>query len=161
MNNPLWYRLIETLKKSNTITNGLTIPYLIGSYRLANLDLGVGVKGVSELLVELSNSETTMKPVLQHCGDIGEFVIGLRTKDFCEIFFSKELVFNNQSNEKTLYVTSNATTLGQTIDDIANALYEKYKDFIEQENYSWRVDKQVWEPFDNNEIAVIKSIERI
>jgi hypothetical protein len=105
MSSPLSYKLIETLKNRNTISNGLTIPYLIGSYKIANIELGDGAKGVSELLIELVNTETNMKPVIQHCGDIGKYVVGLKTKDFCERYFSKELAFYNQAGEKTLFVT--------------------------------------------------------
>lgn len=162
MSNPFSYKLIETLKNRKTISNGLTIPYLIGSYRLVNIKLTDGAESVLELLTELANSETTMKPVLQHCGDIGKYVIGLQSKSFCLKYFSNELAFKNQTGEKTLYVTSNAASfLGRNIDEIAKALYEKYKDSIVQRNYSWRGYKQVWEPFDTNEIEVIKSIEKL
>lgn len=155
-----WYSLIQLLKTKGEIKNGVTIPFLIGAYRLVNIGFENNKSCIHELLSEIYNSTTELKPVLQNCDDIRQYVIGLKTKDFCDKNFKNEFTFKNKAGEKTLIVTQNANSLGNDIESISNSLYQKYHERLQNETYSWRPYKENWEEFNDKEINLIKQSKR-
>ncbi len=144
--NAFWNNLIQDFKEKNIIANGLTIPYLVGAMTL-KYKLSPSKETLIELINNLINSNSTNKPVLQFCDDINEYVISLKTEEFCETNFKTEYFFRNVANAKTLFVAQNASQFGKTKEELINSLWEKYGEQIQHKLFSWKSLKQQWFPF--------------
>jgi len=156
-NLPFWYILIDRLKRQKVISNGATIPYIIGAYELVDKSFLIDGNSINYLLTDIVNSSTEQVAVIQLCPDIHQFVVGLDNKQFCEIYFKKEKSFTNSSNEKTLYITQNASNLGASIADIIKNLEDKYLSRVKERAFSWDNYKNEWRPFNKKEEKDIKT----
>lgn len=153
----VWYSLIKHFKEENAISNGLTIPFLLGAIALLNKEIKLNENSISSLLYEIAESETELNPVLQKCTDIKEYVISLRTKEFCRANFKSELVFKNTVGENSLFVSQNAASLGKNIDEISENLEKIYASALRNKKYSWKGFGETWEEFNEKEIELINS----
>lgn len=155
--NVLWEKLLIHLKEQRIITNGITVPYLVGAYFLTyrstpNKEL------LEEVISNLINSSSNSKPILQFCGDINEYVIGLKSSEFCATNYSNNTFFLNIQNDKTLFITSNASNFGKTEKELIENLWNRYQSQIESKCFSWRAMAQKWELFNDAEVNRIKQI---
>jgi hypothetical protein len=155
IDNLFWEKLILNYKQNGYISNGLTIPYLVGV-----MNIGYNSPADKETLTQLINllidNPTENKPFLQYCsnddGDgINEFVVALKSKEECDRNFKNNLVFKNVQLIKTFYIAENAKTFGETKDDIIDSLWNKYGKIIEGKFFSWDSAKQEWHNFSQNE----------
>lgn len=149
-----WYKLIEAARKSDIVIDGLTIPFFIGAYKYADPGYGVSSNSIYELLKEIANAETEEKAVLKYSPN-NQYIITLRTAEFCSDKLSNELAFKNKKGNKALYVTADVALFGNTIAAISRALHEEYKTFIERDTFSWNDRVRTWHSFTDTEKNVI------
>jgi|WetSurMetagenome_2_1015567.scaffolds.fasta_scaffold132312_2 hypothetical protein len=149
-NVPYWYRLITSLKSQKEITNGLTIPYIIGANKLIDDSLVIDSSSIKQLLNELINSSMELVSVIQKC-DNKQYIIGLKDKKYCEKYFSHEIFFTNSNGEKTLYLTLNAQNIGTTINEINETFINLYSKCLLEQNFSWDNNDYIWRPFNAHE----------
>jgi hypothetical protein len=154
---PFWYKIITSLKSKNEITNGLTIPYLIGANALSDKSYVINSESIKELLSEIINSSIDEVAVLQKCDDIGQYVIGLRDKKFAEMNFKTETSYSNSKQDKTLYISLNASNLGSSIEEISERLNELFSSALTDGNYSWDGFNKKWKQFNSRETDLIKN----
>lgn len=153
--NPFWYKLITSLKTKREITNGVTIPYLLGAKTLVDKSYEIDDDSIKELLNEIINSSVEQVAVLQKCDDINQYVIGLRDRQFAESYLKAEFCFSNTNSDKTLCVTNNASALGKTLDEISEKLKKLYFKDLTKENFSWNSFDEVWRQFNDCERELI------
>lgn len=152
---PFWYKLIQYhLEDAESgISEGLTIPYIIGAKKLMNL----GDDTVNSLLEEIISSEKTEKvAVLSKCGDLNNYVIELRERKNIEdaISFSIQPFCNSEGVEMLYVKTSASDNLGDSLDKISSNLSDSYTDALNKERYSRKVNN--WETFNDVEISRIR-----
>lgn len=152
--NVFWTELINQLKEQRVYVNGITVPYLIGAYSVA-FQLTPKKELLEEVISILINSSSNTKPVLQHCGDIGEYVIGIATIEYCTLNYPNETVFLNEHNDKTLFIKDNAKHFGKTENELIENLWKRYQTPIESKKFSWRGK---WEEFSEVEKSRIQKI---
>lgn len=146
---PLWYNLIERKKNNGTITNGLTIPYLVGAY--SEITKSGSKDALIDLISDICNTNMNHKAVLQYCGDINQYVISLKPLEFCIEYFDQTTAIKNQQNVASLYISPSATNFGFSKSDLIDNLWLKYEDPIINNKYSWKSLSQSWESFSDIE----------
>jgi hypothetical protein len=154
---PFWYDLIMYQTEIGENKNGPTIPYILGAQKIAEEISVIDNNSISELLLEIADSETESKAVLQKCPGIEQYVIGLRDMELNGIFYEKDLSFINRNGEKSLYVFPNATSLGTTIEEIGNSLTDHFEDCLKREKFSWDFANEEWREFSPEEKEIIKT----
>jgi hypothetical protein len=152
---PSWYSLIKTAIVRGDIVTGLTIPYLIGAQRIGKPNFQSDRNTICELIEEMSNSITELNPVLQMCGLIHQYVVALKTPQSCEENFKSEIHFCNEYGIESLYVIHEAKSLGNTINEISDKLFEEYKINLSERKYSWCYTKKIWQEFNEREKETI------
>lgn len=157
LENPYWYKLITNLKAKREISNGVTIPYILGARKLIDNTFLIQEDSIFKLFTEIRNSSTELKVLLQNCPDVHQYVIGLREKDFCENYMKSDLSFKNENGDRVLYVTLTAIKLGNTIEEISNTLTNKYMRYMKIDEFSWDNDKQNWREFSPRERDLIST----
>lgn len=157
LKDPFWYSLIISLKTKKVITNGLTLPYIIGADKVINKK-PFDDNSIPSLLKNIVNSQTEQIAVFQNCTDINQYVVGVENLDFCNLYFKNYLSFNNQENSKSLYITPNALSFGTTIAEIEKNLIDKFQGFIQDEKFSWNRSTSSWEKFTPKEIEILNSV---
>lgn len=153
----LWYKQISYQKKKGLISNGLTIPFLIGTYELCGCNLVGQQNPIKFLFDEIIKSEIGVCAVLQKCPHINQFVIGIESTEFCERFFKKEICVTNAKDKKKLIITLNASELGSDFMKIVDVLNVLYIEDIELGKYSWNNADKLWQEFNEKDIKIILS----
>ena len=75
---PYWYKLIDSWVNIEG-RNGLTIPFIIGARKTyINQALKINVNTISELFVEIVDTDMPQIVSLFFCGEVKEFVLGSR-----------------------------------------------------------------------------------
>lgn len=152
------YNLITSLKAKGIINNGLTIPYVIGGIKTINETLVLDYNSVKILLEEIINSNLSNDVIiLQKCPDINQFVIKIENANFADKYLQKEIIFKNKEDRKTFYITQNASSLGNSVDEITANLNKLYLTNILEETFSWSNSSNQWFHFTDEEINIIKS----
>ncbi|MEO7523441.1 MAG: hypothetical protein ABIT58_05065 [Ferruginibacter sp.] len=94
-NQNLWYNLIELSGKKDIIIDGLTIPFLLGAQKYLNPGFIISENSISDLLNTIIHSDTNEKAVLKNCAG-NQYIVALRSKQFCKDNLSDALVFKNK-----------------------------------------------------------------
>lgn len=153
-NLPLWFRQISYQKNERIITNGLTIPYLIGIYQICNQPLNHN--SIRTLIFEIKESILEECAVLQRCPYIRQYVIGVDDRQYCEHYMKKQIRFENSVGQSSLFVTQNANELGNNLDRIVELFNNIYDNCISNAEFSWNNETKNWEKFTEYEIDLIK-----
>ncbi len=151
---PLWFRQVTYQKKNRIITNGLTIPYLIGSYEVCGERLPEN--SIEFLMKEITEAELDKCAVIQKCPHIRQYVVGVDDRQFCETYMRKEILFKNGKGQTSLVVTQNAKELGNDLNGLINQFENLYRLFTLQSEFSWNNETRAWENFAQSEIELIK-----
>jgi len=154
---PLWFKQISYYKSNNIIENGLTIPYLVGSYILRNQPLNG--EPISSLLTSILESKLEKCAVLQKCPGIHQYVIGIDDREFCERFMKKDIRFVNSLGKSSLFITLNACNLGNDIDKIIKEFNNLYGGYISESRFSWNKRTKDWEEFTESQKNLIRKIK--
>ena len=155
---PFWFQLINYQKSKDIISNGLTIPYIIGAYQICNRNLNSN-NPVQSLFLKIIESELNHCAVLQMCPNIRQYVVGIDDRQFCEQYMLTEISFSNIRGQSSLFITQNARQLGSNFDKVVEEFYRLYKTHINKQEYSWNKHDGIWQQFSPDEVALIKSTE--
>jgi len=144
-----WGRLINYWVKAKG-RNGLSIPFILGARTLTDKNFKTDNHSVSDLLNEIKNCDGDQIITLQHCENIGEYVLGLndpkKPKDGL-------LVTNEKIGKTKILATLNTGVLGKTFDAIVKSLTDRYNDCLTKEAYS-RIDFK-WTIFSDSDLEMI------
>ncbi len=153
-NQNFWYSLIELSRNKDMIIDGLTIPFIIGAKKYLDPGLEVNDDSIFSLLTEIAESETDEKAVLKDCAG-NQYIITLRSKQFCKENLSGAQQFKNKKGKHSLYVADNVSFLGDSIREISKSLNEKYKGLFQKGTFSWNDKKMSWNKLSDIEMEVI------
>ena len=151
---PLWFKQVHYQKENKIISNGLTIPYLIGCYRINNQLLNDSP--IRSLLFEIIESNLEVCAILQLCPHIQQYVIGIDDRKFCDRYLKKEIRFQNLVGKSSLYITRNANQLGGNIDKIIEQFDLMFQVCIANAEFSWKKETKNWSEFTKGEKEVIE-----
>lgn len=154
MNNlPIWYKQVLYQKENGIIGNGLTILYLIGTYKILNEELESPIKSLLNRIIE---SDLDKCAVLQKCPHINQYVIGIQDREFCERLMKKDIQFQNSNGNPSLFISLNAKKLGSKFDNIVTKFESSYLKLIRKDKFSWNKTSKEWEEFSQLDIETIK-----
>jgi hypothetical protein len=155
-NSPIWFRLIYYLKQEGIYEFGPTIPYIIGAYQIYGKTLIPKENAIKLLFDEMLNAQLGHCAVIHKCPDIKQFVIGIQEKEICNLYYGKEILFENNQGEKTLFTTPNAKELGGSLEGAILNLEASLYEPLEMSKYSWdRLNKE-WKHFDESDEKLIR-----
>jgi hypothetical protein len=130
--------------------NGLSIPFILGTRALTDIDFKIDYHSVPDLFNEIRNCDGDEVITLQHCENIGEYVLGLNDP----INPKDGLTVPNEKTGKTkIIATLNTGVLGKTFDAIVKSLTDRYHDCLIKETYS-RIDFK-WTAFSDSDLKMI------
>lgn len=152
--NNYWYRLIQQAKENHDIFNGLTIPYIIGAYKLSFSEYIIDKYSVQRLLLDLLDSQNELTAVIEKCGLIKQYVIALRNHQSLEDNFQDETHFRNDMGVNNLFVIHEAKVLGNSIEEISVSLTDMYKNYLSKDEFSWD-SEHGWMPFSERDKKTI------
>lgn len=152
-----WYRLIELSRKKDIIIDGLTIPFILGAQKYLDPALEINNDSIFKLLSGIVQADNAEKAVLKDCSG-NQYIIALRSTQFCKENLSNALVFKNKNNNDSLYVANDVAFLGNSIREISNSLNEKYKGLLIKETFSWNDRKMSWNKINDLEKEIIREI---
>lgn len=155
--NLYWFRLIETLKKYGKIDIGSTIPYLIGARRYKERTILTPSDSISDLILNISNSNEEYVGVLQFCATIQQVVIGLTLRENIENHFTSNIIIRNSQGLPSM-ISILDSTYGETVEDIIVSLVKTYSYPISQKKYSWDSFNEDWGQISEEELEIIEHI---
>lgn len=145
-----WGRLINYWIKVKK-RNGLSIPFILGTRTLTDSNFKTDNQSVSDLLNEIKNSDGDETITLQHCENIGEYVLGLNDpknpKDGL-------LISNGTTGKTKIIATLNTEVLGKTFVAVVKSLTDRYTECLINGKYS-RIDFK-WTNFSDTDLIMIK-----
>lgn len=151
LNKYYWDKLITYWVTVNRRT-GLTIPFILGAKRVINPQIIPDSSNVRDLLIEILNSEQESIITLEHCGNIREYVLGIHDPSEPKYGFN---IKNEETKKTKIIATLNTQPLGNSLDEIIQSLTYRYKDCLENGNYS-RIDFN-WLPFTASDKKMIEN----
>lgn len=137
-----WYKLLNHFEKKNYISNGLTIPFLIGAVEV--LQPNSEKWTISDIIESFQQEGCT----ILKCGNIGEFVIGT-INDLTE---GEKKYFHNPCGE--IFVTDTSLDDVNSTSELIKIFTELYESKIQEAKFSKNYLGE-WSYFS------IKDIERI
>ncbi|GAA0892667.1 hypothetical protein GCM10009122_23460 [Fulvivirga kasyanovii] len=144
-----WSRLINHWVRVKG-RNGLTIPFILGVRTLIDNDFKIMHHCVTDLFTEIRNSDSDEVITLQHCENIGEYVLGLNDptngKDGL-------LVPDEKTGKTKIIATLNTQVLGKTFEEIIKSLQNRYSDCLTNGTFS-RVNFK-WTEFSESDLKMI------
>ncbi|MEO6669506.1 MAG: hypothetical protein ABIN36_08520 [Ferruginibacter sp.] len=153
-NQYFWYKLIELLRKKDIIIDGLTIPFIIGAKKYLDPKLEINDDSIFNFLTEIVHSDTDERAVLKDCAG-NQYIIALRSRQFCKENLSNARIFRNKKGNESLYVTNDVAYLGNSIREISESLNERYKGLFAKETFSWNDTRMSWNKLSEMEKQIV------
>ena len=146
---PKWVRVLEHFERNHYITNGLTIPFLIGCRPyIYPLEHVVGVEGFfSELML------STHKATLMTCGNIGQIVVGL-----LDLESSEAIERCGYRSFGSIYFTDDTFKNATCIEEVISDCESRYARLIDAEQYSF--EKGKWNRFSEIDMSRFREVSR-
>lgn len=145
--NKFWYKLL-CYKCFTEKKTGLTLPFLIGSQYLCNIENPINIE---QLLIEIRNSDN--KIIIKYCHQIKEYILTI-DKGLISGYIKNKLEFNNLT-----IIPDNSFLVGiENFDHIIEAFETLYSKMIKQELFSKIVvdHNDVWIKFEKQDKILIK-----
>lgn len=152
---PFWYHLIEVFRSKDLILDGLTIPFILGAQQYIDKNAELDYNAVAGLFTAVAGADLPEKAVLKDCA-ANQYIITLRTNEFCRENLQHALIFKNAKGRASLYVAEYLMWLGKNIDEISKALFNEYKGLFQRKTFSWHDRKLSWQELSADEILVIR-----
>ena len=154
-------KLIESLKYNQIYNKGITIPYLLGAYK---------IKGRDESPITIEYIRQTFEQILLHsdrqffissCTNVdNHYIISLMTgEDDDDIRDGVQYKhIDNMNGIPVIYFEEFFECPKLTLENVCNLFWEKYKDILLQKRYSYT--NIGWVEFDSNseEYKIIRNI---
>lgn len=158
---PFIINLINQLKNQELIKEGITIPFLIGAYKIQENDTSIPtLEYIKSVFEKVINSLGEYKLFIKTCSNINQYVISIiGDKDI-------DIIGNNapypyiagSSGCKVLFFEEYFDVQVPSIENISEFFWEKYKDEIQTTRYSYVNGK--WQLFSSEERLVINQVLR-
>lgn len=129
MTDEYWYRALKHFEKKNYVSNGLTIPFLIGSRLI--IEPANRLQTINELLMDISLSRHTV--TLMKCGYINEYVLGLLDHETNSMRNSYKNMYKEFGS---LLIIDNSFSNYVRLEDIIKDFENNYNDKIESQHFS-------------------------
>ncbi len=147
---PIWLNQIKNQKKNGLIEFGLTIPYLIGCYKVYGNRISL-----EEFLNIVIETDSEFCAVIQKCTTTKQYVLGYDKTEFCEKYMSKCIKFKNHKHRYSLFITLNAIELGNDISNLKKTFEKLYKKILYENKYNWNNNLKDWEEFSKKQEQII------
>lgn len=118
---------------------------------MTNNNYKIDNQSVSDLLNEIKNSDGDEIITLQHCENIGEYVLGLNDPNNPK---DGLLISNETTGKIKIIATLNTGVLGKTFDAVVKSLTDRYTECLINGTYS-RIDFK-WTNFSDSDLITIK-----
>lgn len=138
---PYWHKILSHYENKGYISNGLTLPYLIGSLQI--IDNDANLCSIKEMIESFDDYGCT----ILKCDNIGEYVIGTLDK---ETFDDRALYFNIGNR---IIVTDDSLNHIKSVDELIIFFKDLYEYIIEDKGYS--KENNNWSNFNDVETAKI------
>jgi hypothetical protein len=149
----IWCDLIKFFEQNHYITNGLTIPFLIGAIEL----LQKRKMTISKLIEEFTDSKSCSRTTIMKCENIGEFVIGIM--DFESEDYYKKFPNSLPNEFNNLAVTDNSLNEYGKVSELITLFENRYNDEIRTKNYSKNAGK--WSEFTAIDLLRIENFNNV
>lgn len=130
VNMKYWQKLLTQWREIEK-RDGFTIPYIVGSQKYLNEKFDF--QDVEDLILDIANDEST-EVYIKFCASTGDLILGIYDDSKANIP-GKYLVFEN-GNESNLFLTDFSKKLGNTVEEVAAELYDRYQKYVDAEEYS-------------------------
>ncbi|MBG6188418.1 hypothetical protein [Flavobacterium sp. CAN_S2] len=125
-----WQKLLTQWREKEK-RDGFTIPYIIGSQKyLKNNEYN---QNVEDLILDVANENST-DIYIKYCASTGDLILGIRDETKT-VIPGKFLKFEN-GKESNLFLTDFSKNLGNSVEEVALELYDRYQKYIDSEQYS-------------------------
>lgn len=141
-----WADIINHYTNKGYIINGLTLPFLIGSYNYSNTE---NLISLEEIISNLLNYE---KPItLMLCPNIDEYIFNIMDLET----FKVKKYFRQLDN---IYITDGSLKDIKDVNELISFLDLRYYDVLEQNLFSKDDITLKWRELDNEEIDRLKEV---
>lgn len=159
-NTGTWLKHINYQKSNKIISNGLTLPYLIGIYKHLSIEAGT-TNAVDFLFKEILHTNTAYNIIIQRCPEIQQYVLGIEQKSFCNVYFKNEIRFKLNESTAEIIITQNAKCLGDNLQIVIADLNKLYKNEIDNNLNSWNAQNKKWTKFSSEEKKLIEMVQSL
>lgn len=125
-----WQKLLTQWREKEK-RDGFTIPYIIGSQKY--LKYKEYNQNVEDLILDVANENST-DIYIKYCASTGDLILGVRDETKIAIP-GKFLKFEN-GKESNLFLTDFSKNLGNSVEEVALELFDRYQKYIDSEQYS-------------------------
>lgn len=147
MKKPFWLLLLEEWNVRGG--RGLTLPYIIGAYRLVDSQTYEKLN-LKDLLKEILNNQINITIVVTYCNNIGTYLLELVPQDEIKLHeYTHKL--KNEIGHTTLLFPKKG--LGDTYNELVENLDNLAKPAIDKEQYSVR--QKEWKTFNSSDVDFI------
>ena len=115
---PFAFTLINLLKDKGVITTGITIPFIIGAYKIAKHDsIEVNLKFIQEVFADIVATAKDTKFFICTCNHINQHVITILTQEDTDVtgHYSTYQHIKNSDGVPVLYFEENFDNVIQSI----------------------------------------------
>ncbi|WP_293734400.1 hypothetical protein [uncultured Parabacteroides sp.] len=153
---PFIVNLINTLKDNQLISEGITIPFLIGAYKIQENDTTIPTLDyLKSTLQKIINSLGEYKLFIKTCSNINQYVISIIGDKDIDIIGNDApypYIVDNRGC-KVLFFEEYFDIQVPSIENISVFFWAKYKDDLQAEKYSY-IERE-WQSFLPEEKTVI------
>jgi len=144
---PYWLLAIRYFLRHHYISNGLTIPYLIGARAI--LEPTLPHLSIGDLLIQAAKQPAGI--TLMRCGNIGEYVVA----DLDQESNRYSHLFKRFGH---LHITDDSFESITTLPDLIEVMTVEYAKYIHEGCYS-KISGQ-WGPFNNMDIQQLEAVRK-
>lgn len=144
MKQHFWQKLIENWC-DKLGRYGLTIPYIVGAYRLFIPNFRV-----KDLIEEINSNKVERKVILSFCDDLDELILGYHKNNYPPI--------NQLKSMGSLLILNDELEKINDLSELIIELEEKFNDKIMNKQFSKDIENHNWSDFNTTEENEIKEI---
>ena len=144
---PFAFTLINLLKDKGVITTGITIPFIIGAYKIAKHDsIEVNLKFIQEVFADIVATAKDTKFFICTCNHINQHVITILTQEDTDVtgHYSTYQHIKNSDGVPVLYFEENFDIAYPSLDKISQFYWLKYEHILKEQVYSYQSTENKW-----------------
>ncbi len=132
--------------------NGLTVPFILGTKTIIDSESKIVSQDIGKLFNDIVSYPGDEVFTLQHCENVGEYVLGLNSVNPKEGL----TILNKDTGKPKLIATLNTSVLGKNYEAIVTSLTHRYHDCLNNGLYS-RFDFK-WTAFSKEDLKMINEV---
>ncbi|MDR1347658.1 MAG: hypothetical protein LBJ63_04390 [Prevotellaceae bacterium] len=147
---PFWYKVIAKFKDEKKITEGLTIPFLIGAYKKKGDSIELdSSECIKFLLQDIFKYKNPVRLYLCDCYDVIENIIAPMIQDKDDIPFDNLYVSKDVISKLKL-------TEASTEEELIESLYKMYESYLTAKTFS--IEDRQFREYDEEEKKLIEDV---